>query len=246
MNTTYFKFELIRLLRNRRFFFFSLVFPLLLFLVFGSLNKDATQDMGGVTVKFILFYCIAMAGYGAMMASISGGARIAAERSVGWNRQLRLTSLRPAQYFLGKVLTAYLMAVLSIVVLYIAGLALGVRFHSVARLLEVTGLILVCIAPFVALGIFLGHLLTVDSMGPVLGGGVALLAILGGMFSPLPNHGFIHQLSELFPSYWLTQTVHVIAGGAVFGAKGWLVVTGWLAVCAFLATNAYRRDTARV
>ena len=39
---------------------------------------------------------VSMAGFGAMIAAIAGGARIAAERSVGWNRQLRLTPLAPA------------------------------------------------------------------------------------------------------------------------------------------------------
>jgi ABC-2 type transport system permease protein len=246
MTTTYFKFELIRLLRNRRFFFFSLVFPLLLFLVFGSTNKDATADMAGFKVSFLLFYCVAMAGYGAMIASMAGGARIAAERSVGWNRQLRLTPLRPAQYFAAKVLTAYLLAIISILVLYAAGLLLGVHIHSVASWLAMTGLILICLIPFVALGIFLGHVLTVDSMGPALGGGVALLAFLGGMFAPLPSTGYLHDISQLVPSYWLTQATHVGIGGSVWGAKGWAVLAVWSVVTIALATNAYVRDTARV
>jgi ABC-2 type transport system permease protein len=106
MNPTYFKYELVRLTRNKRFFFFSLAFPLLLFLVIGGTNKNATVDLGNFKVNFLVFYCVAMAGYGAMMASMAGGARIAAERSVGWNRQLRLTPLKPSQYFGGKVITA--------------------------------------------------------------------------------------------------------------------------------------------
>jgi ABC-2 type transport system permease protein len=187
-----------------------------------------------------------MAGYGAMMASMAGGARIAAERSVGWNRQLRLTPLKPSQYFSGKVITAYLMAALSIIALYAAGLALGVHIESVAAWLEMTGLILLCLAPFVGLGIFFGHVLTVDTMGPALGGSVALLAFLGGMFSPLPTSGTLHDIAELLPSYWLTQATHVGVGGPVWEAKGWIVVAVWTVGTVLLATNAYRRDTARV
>ena len=44
-----------------------------------------------------------MIAFGAMTAVIAGGARIAAERSVGWNRQLRITPLAPARYFRAKV-----------------------------------------------------------------------------------------------------------------------------------------------
>ncbi|HEX2306879.1 MAG TPA: ABC transporter permease [Jatrophihabitantaceae bacterium] len=246
MNPTYFKYELVRLIRNKRFFFFSLAFPLLLFIVIGGTNKNATVVLGGFKVNFLVFYCVAMAGYGAMMASMAGGSRIAAERSVSWNRQLRLTPLKPSQYFSGKVITASLMAAVSIVVLYVAGLALGVHIDSVADWLEMTGLILLCLAPFVGLGIFFGHVLTVDTMGPTLGGSVALLAFLGGMFSPLPTTGTLHDIGELLPSYWLTQATHVGVGGPVWEAKGWIVVAMWTIGTVLLATNAYRRDTARV
>ena len=56
-----------------------------------------------------------------------------------------------------------------------------------------TGLILVGLVPFAALGILLGHLLNTDSIGPAMGGGVSLLAFLGGTWFPL-EHGFLHDL----------------------------------------------------
>ena len=162
MNATYLRYEFLRLWRNKRFFFFSLVFPLILFLVFGVSNKNANVAFGSVTLKFILFYMVGMAGYGAMMAAISGGARIAAERQVGWNRQLRLTPLRVPTYFAAKILTSYVMALISIAVLFLAGLIFGVHV-PVSRWAEMIGLILVGLLPFIAIGIIIGHLLTVDS-----------------------------------------------------------------------------------
>ncbi len=44
--------------------------------------------------------------------------RIAAERAVGWNRQLRITPLSPRSYFRVKVITAYMMALLTMLALY--------------------------------------------------------------------------------------------------------------------------------
>jgi ABC-2 type transport system permease protein len=235
-----------RLFRNKRFFFFTLVFPLVLFLVFAGSNRDGLIDMGSYTLKFPLFYMVAMAGYGAMMAAISGGARIAAERSVGWNRQLRLTPLPVRVYFRVKVLTSYVMALISILVLYVAGLSMGVRIDPVGRWVQMTGLLLVGIMPFVAIGILLGHLLSVDSMGPALGGSAALFALLGGIWFPLPDHTLLHTISEFVPSYWISQASHVGIGGNGWSALGWVVVAVWTGGATAAAGWAYRRDTKRV
>jgi ABC-2 type transport system permease protein len=63
-----------------------------------------------------------------------------------------------------------------------------------------TGLILVALLPFAALGIGLGHLLNVDSVGPVMGGLTALLALVGGTWFPV-TQGFLHDLGQCLPSY---------------------------------------------
>ena len=50
---------------------------------------------------------IGLAAFGTMAAILSSGTRIAGERAVGWNRQLRVTPLRTRDYFRAKVVTAY-------------------------------------------------------------------------------------------------------------------------------------------
>jgi ABC-2 type transport system permease protein len=246
VNTTYMRYELLRLVRNKRFFVFSIGFPLVLFLTIAAANKHTVLDLGAVHLPFPLFYMVGMASYGSMIAAVSGGARIAAERSVGWNRQLRLTALRPRTYFRVKVVTAYLMSAVSIALLYVAGVAYGVHVDSAGRWLGMTGLILVGLAPFVALGILAGHLLTVDSMGPALGGGSAFFGFLGGQWYPLPAHGVLHDIGQCFPSFWLTQASHVGIGASAWGVWGWVDVAIWTAAASALAAWAYRRDTGRV
>ena len=245
MNATYLKYEFLRLFRNRRFFFFTLVFPLVLFLVFGLSYKNTKVQFGTISIRYILFYMVAMAGYGAMMASIAGGARIATERSVGWNRQLRLTPLRVRTYFAAKILTSYVMALISITVLFVIGLAFGVHVPA-ARLGEMVGLILIGLLPFVALGILIGHLLTADSIGPALGGSAALFALLGGMWFPFANGSALQKIGEYVPSYWISQAARVGVGASGWTGKGWLVIAAWTAVAAIAAARAYQRDTKRV
>ena len=245
---TYARFEVLRMFRNGRFFVFSLGFPLIMYFLIAGPNKDVhdlghTDGFGGYFAP--LYYMVSLAAWGAMTAVIAGGARIAAERSVGWNRQLRLTPLSTRTYFRTKVLTGYLMALVSLALLYLAGIILGVRLPA-DKWLQMTGLILVALIPFAAIGIFMGHVLTVDSMGPALGGVTALFAFLGGTWFPITGGGFFKVLAECLPSYWLVQAGRVSLGSEVWSGKAWLCIAVWTVVFAFLAMKAYQRDTKRV
>jgi ABC-2 type transport system permease protein len=240
----YTRYELLRTLRNRRFFLLSLGFPLVLYFVIVSPNRHV-RDFDGSGISFALYYMVGLASFGTMSAMLSCGGRIAAERAVGWNRQLRITPLSPRAYFRVKVLTGYMMAVISLLALYAAGISLGVHL-SVDEWLKMTGLILVGLVPFAALGILLGHLLTPDSIGPAMGGGISLLALLGGTWFPLAKHGFLHDLAQSIPSYWLVQASHVALGGRPWSALGWIVMAAWTVVLGALAARAYRRDTHRI
>lgn len=243
MSRAYLRFELMRTLRNRRFLFLSLVFPLVLYLLIAGPSKHE-RDLGGTGISAPLYFMVGMVAFGAMSAMLSAGARIAAERAAGWNRQLRITPLSPRTYLRAKVLTGYALALLTIAALYVAGAAMGVRLPA-DRWVAMTWLILVGLLPFAALGILLGHLLSVEAIGPAMGGGVALLAFLGGTWFPIPDHGVLHAVGRALPSYWLVQAAHVALGGSPWGTLGWVVMGGWTLVLGALAVRAFRSDTGR-
>ncbi|HEY7148289.1 MAG TPA: ABC transporter permease [Gaiellaceae bacterium] len=239
----YARYELVRTFRNRRLFIFSLGFPLVLYYAIAGPNRHE-HNIGGTGIAASVYFMVGLAAFGTMNAVLGSGARIAAERAVGWNRQLRLTPLSTRTYFRVKVLTAYCMALVTIVLLYAAGATMGVHLGA-ANWVEMTALILIGLAPFAALGILLGHVLTTDSVGPAIGGTTALFALLGGVWFPA-GHGAMHEIAEALPSYWLVQASRVGLGGHGWGSTGWLVVVLWTAVAAALARRAYERDTQRV
>jgi ABC-2 type transport system permease protein len=239
----YTRYELLRSFRNRRFFFFSLGFPLILFFAIAAPNRNV-HSLNGSGISAPLYYMIGLTGFGTMVAMISCGARIAAERQIGWTRQLRITPLPARAYFRAKVLTGYTMAGLTIALLYIAGVTLGVSLPA-KYWLEMTGLLLVALIPFAALGIMLGHLINVDSLGPATGGLVSLLAFLGGTWFPL-THGFLRDLGQLLPSYWLVQASHVALDGHGWSTRGWVTIAIWALALGVLARWAFQRDTKRV
>jgi ABC-2 type transport system permease protein len=243
MSTGYLKYELLRMLRNRRFLFFSLGFPLVLFFVIAGPSKN-TKNFSHTGLSLPLYFMVGLAAFGTMNAMLSAGARIAGERSVGWNRQLRITPLTTRAYFRAKVITGYAMAAMTLAVLYIAGASLGVSMSG-NQWVRMTAYILVGLIPFAALGIVIGHFATPDSVGPVMGGATALFALLGGTWFPITN-GAMKKIGEALPSYWLVQAGHVGLGGKPWSTVGWIVVAVWAAGGIAVARWAYARDTRRV
>jgi ABC-2 type transport system permease protein len=239
----YTRFEMRRLFRNKRFFFFSLGFPLIFYFVLAVPNRNET-DLGGTGVSAPLYYMISLASFGTMMAMVTTGARIAGERQVGWTRQLRITPLSARSYLRAKVLTAYSACLLTVGALYVCGAILGVSM-PVGTWVQMTVLIVIALLPFAALGIFLGHLLNVDAVGPASGGTVSLLTFVSGAWYPVQS-GVLHQIAVWLPSYWLVQAGRLPIDGQPWGAQGWGVVIGWTLVLGAAAAWAYRRDTGRV
>src|SRR5262249_41573587 len=190
-----------------RFVIFSFACPLVLYFLTAAPNRHES-NLGGTGISAPVYFMTSLAAFGAMNSVLAIGARIATERSAGWNRQLRLTPLSTRAYFRVKVLTAYATALGPIAALYIAGAVLGVPLGA-GNWVEMTGLLLIGLVPFAAVGILLGLLLTSDSIGPAMGGTTALLGLLGGVWFPIAAHGAMHDVAEALPSYWLVQAAHV-------------------------------------
>jgi ABC-2 type transport system permease protein len=238
----YTRFEILRLFRNRQSMVISLFIPLVLFLSIGAPQKN--QIVTG-DVTFGRYYLAGMTAFGSMAAVFAGGARIAMERQIGWNRQLRLTPLRPSVYFRTKVLTSYVLALLSVLVLSGTALAIGVHL-SFGPWIEGLGLVVIALIPFAAIGVMVGHLIRGDAIGPAIGMGVSFFAILGGAYFPIGGaSGFMHDLVRAIPSFWLVQADQTGIGGKSWTWEAWLVIAVWAIAVGAIAVWAYRRDTQR-
>ena len=238
---TYLRYEVLRTYRNRRFLMFSLAFPLVLFLTVAGPHKNATI----IGIPFPLYYMTGMVAWGTMVAVISSGARIASERQVGWTRQLRITPLPTWSYFAAKIFTGYLMALLSMLVLFSAGASIGVHL-ALSQWFVMVGLLLVGLVPFSVIGIMFGHLLTTDSLGPAIGGTTSLFALLGGAYGPLVNGGVLLTVVKCLPSYWLVIAGKTALGGGGWPAQAWIVIGVWTIATGALAVRVYQRDTKKI
>jgi ABC-2 type transport system permease protein len=239
---THFRYEVLRVLRNRVFYVVTLALPLVLFFGVASGQRHATFN----GTSFPLYFMTAMAVYGSMFAVVGPGARIARDIAGGWTRQLRTTPLQARTDLIAKVVTAYLLALPTLVLLYLAGASLGVRLAA-SQWLEMTGLILVGLAPFVVIGFVLGYLMPVDALTPALGGIVVLFSLFGGVYGfDLAKSGPMFDVMKALPSYWLVQAGKSVAvSGGGWPAEAWLVIAAWTVVLVPIAGFASRRPAAR-
>lgn len=237
---THVRYEILRTFRNPRRLAATLALPLVIFYSIAGGNRHATTS----GISFPLYFMAAMAAYGAMFATVSTGGHLAVDRSRGWTRQLRITPLRARTEIVAKVLAAYLVALPALALLFVAGVTLGVHLDA-AQWIEMIGLLLVGLAPFVLMGILLGHLIPGDALVPAVGGLVVVFALFGGVFGSFFNSGAMLAFTKLLPSFWLA---HAGKAALVLGdwpAEGWIVVAAWTVALVFFATLAFRRHAGR-
>lgn len=141
-----------------------------------------------------------------------------------------------------KVFISYVMVLASIGLLFLVGMLFGV-WMLLGDWMQMTELVLIGLIPFVGLGIALGHLLNLDLLGPVFGGGALLFAFLGGTWFLIIGDGVFRKLCELLPSYWLVQVGHLGLGVIyLWPAKAWLVMGVWLVAMIVLVCWVYWCD----
>ncbi len=244
-NLTLLGLEVRRLLRNQKTIIFTIVLPVVFFLIFGLNSQYANDRDGHGNVS--AFIMISMALYGAILATTSGGAMVSIERAAGWSRQLRLTPLAPTAYIAVKMLTAMVLGLSSVLAVYIVGLIVG-RPSMPGYLWIITGLsVWIGSLVFAAFGLFMGYLLPTENVMQILSFALMLFAFGGGLFIPLDQFPHVLQtLAQLTPLYGLNQLVHAPLVGRGVTLATILNVVVWLSVFAGGAVWRFRKDTARV
>jgi ABC-2 type transport system permease protein len=108
--------------RERDSLIFNFSFPVILLVLFGSIFSGQVEGTG-ITVSQL--YAAALIGAGLMSVSFQNLAiSIAVEREEGTLKRLAGTPMPPAAYFLGKVLSVLLVAVLETAILLAVGVLL--------------------------------------------------------------------------------------------------------------------------
>ncbi|UQA93277.1 ABC transporter permease [Streptomyces halobius] len=241
--TTLIKLEIVRALRNKKFLFFSVVYPPLLYLLIAG-GADR-KPIPGMTLDMGLYYMVSMAAFGAMTAVLLGNSeRIAKEREKGWVRQLRLTALPGRGYVAAKMAAAGTVSLPSILlVMIVAAVVKGVRLDA-WQWIAIAACTWLGSFVFAALGVAIGYLATGDAVRPITMLIYFGLAFLGGLWMPmtlLPQ--WVQNIAEWLPTHAYAALGTAVEVGSAPHLKDITILAGYLLVFAAGAAWLYRKDT---
>ncbi|HEY3465471.1 MAG TPA: ABC transporter permease [Amycolatopsis sp.] len=244
--TTYLLTEIRRNFRAPRFLIFVVAFPVLMFLLQANVFTKTSDPQHAQIAAIIM---INMMTFGTFAAANTSGARLALERALGWQRQLRLTPLTGTGYLAGKGLSGMLVGLPALILVPLLAVTVeGVHLDAAGWVRIFAGVWLGTI-PLVLLGLLIGQFGTPETMQPISMIVTLGMGFLGGLWIPLegmPN--WMHDVAQIMPTYWVLQVARpaVTSDMVVALPTAVAVLAGWTVVLGALVIRRYRRDSARV
>lgn len=235
----YIRLELRRLMRTPGLLIFTVLMPLLSYLLFTNLGTITGQDKSTAAT----YVMVSMAGYGAIGALLNYASGLVIDRSIGWLRQLRLTPLPPVKVVLGKGLAA--MAVALVPVFALCGAAVlvnGVHLRA-GQWLSILPLLWLGALPFALLGLALGYFATSQTAQPLNMLVYLGLSVAGGLWLPLDvMPGWLAAVGRLLPTHAYADMSWRVAFGGAPSVGDVVTLALWLAAFTALAALGYRRS----
>ncbi|MBC2868204.1 ABC transporter permease [Streptomyces mexicanus] len=238
------KLELARALRNRKFLFFSVLYPSILFLIIAG-QSDGTARIDGTGLTLPTYMMVSMASFGALTAVLMGNSeRIAKERESGWVRQLRLTPLPGHGYVLAKTASAAVVSLPSIVVVFVVAAAVKQVRLDAWQWCALTGAIWAGSLVFAALGVAIGYLATGDAVRPITMIVYFGLSLLGGLWMPATTFPrWLQNIADWLPTHAYAALGQAIERSQAPHLKDVTLLVVFFALFAGGAAWLYRKDT---
>lgn len=243
--------EIKQFTRQRESVVFTLLFPLILLAIFGSVFKDTIAP--GVT--FSQYFVAGMVASGLVNSGFQQLAiTIPMERDYGSLKRLRGTPMPVASYFIGKALLVFVSMILQVILLLAGGyFFFGLNMPTdISKWFTFTWLIILGTASSTVLGIAFS---SVPKSGrgasAVVSPVVIVLQFFSGVFfifTQLPT--WMQHVAAVFPLKWLTQGMRSVFLPDSFAAnevaKSWetgrtfLILLIWLVVGFFISLRTFK------
>jgi ABC-2 type transport system permease protein len=248
--------EIKQFLRSREQVMFTLGFPAILILVFGSIFSGEI----GNGVKFTQYFVTGMIATGLMTAGFQALAiQIPMERDRGVLKRFMGTPMPRWVYFAGKVLMVAFIAVLeTVILLTVAALLYGLELPDTgAKWLTFLWVAALGITACTLCGVAFSSLARTGRSAPAVVTPVALiLQFISGVFfvfTSLPI--WMQNVASVFPLKWMCQGLRAVflpasfaaqePGGAFHLGRVALVLGAWCVIALVLCLTTFRWTTKR-
>lgn len=230
--------EMLRMFRNVYFIFWSLMMPVLFYVLYTRIFTTDAVD----PEQWNAHYLMSMTCFSVMGSSIMTlGIRLVQERVHGWVSYLRVTPLSDAIYFGGKMVGQTTVHLFSIIVIFTAGYLINGVSLSALQWIGSALWILAGSLPFLALGTCIGTLRKVDTASGLSNALYLSLALLGGMWMPLDiMPSWLGQIGSWLPSNSFGKGAWAIVSGNAPAFRDILILTAYLIV--FMLISTYIRS----
>ena len=241
---TLIRLEVTRTLRNKKFMFFSIIYPSVIYLLISG-TQNTTDKVPHTDLTLQAFFMVSMASFGALTAVLMGNSeRIAKEREKGWVRQLRLTALPSRGYVLAKIASAAMVTLPCIVVVFLVAAAVKHVRMDAWQWFALVGVIWAGSLVFAALGVAIGYLASGDAVRPITMIIYFVLSILGGLWMPTTSFpGWLQDIAKWVPTHAYAALGQAIEQSRAPHAKDLVVLVVSFALFTGGAAWLYRKDT---
>jgi ABC-2 type transport system permease protein len=217
------RYEFLGLLRLKVYSFSVIGFPVMFYLLFGTLNAH-TQYARYLLASYSCFGLVGAALFGL-------GAGIAMARMQGWLELKQASPMPHFAYLLAKTVSCAAFAMVILFLLSIIGITLGGVHMTIAEFLKLTGITLAGVIPFASMGLLLSFLIPANA-GPGMINLVYLpMSFMSGLWMPLnilPR--WMQHIAPALPSYHYAQLALNIFG---YAQPGTPMSTHWEALIGF-------------
>lgn len=223
-------------LRRPDMLFFTVIMPLGMYLFWGAAQDYADYDAGRGNIAAATM--INMATFSVAIAATCTAAGAAVEQAGGWGRQVSLTPGGLRSYITTKLLTAFIVSVFPVTVIFTAGVFTGAKMDTPLVWAASYLLSLLVAVPFACYGLAVGMWVPAQAAVGIAGASISIYAFLGNLFMPLS--GTLFTLARYTPMYGagslatralqgdlvatMTGTVHEALWVPVANASGWTIV----------------------
>jgi len=197
--------------RNRIAAFFTFAFPVVLLLIFGSLNRQTRiTTLGPGQLAYAQYYVPSMVTFGIMSACfVNVGTVLTIRRQTGLLKRVRSAPLSPGIYLAGVIGNALVLAAMVTTVILTVGVAVF-DVHLPAHWAATVLTLALGTATFCGLGAaatLLTRSTSPEGAGGVLNGVFMPIAFISGAFFPVAKDSVLNQVAGFFPvRHFITAT----------------------------------------